>query len=213
MTGRSARLEAIKPRLHNAFCAAGNRPSAAVFPPFAWEPMRGWDGVIVAGFAAAFAVGGCVAALAQERPQPASACAGEVVARAATSHVSDGRSFVLADGREVRLAAIEVPPLAPESGAAPDGTAARDGLAALLAGVEIVLKQAEPQKTDRYGRIVAYAFVSRDGSERLVQADLLAAGLARVAPRAGGRACAMELLSREHARSPRQAWPLGRFVL
>ena len=161
--------------------------------------MRGWDGVIVAGFAAAFAVGGCVAALAQERPQPASACAGEVVARAATSHVSDGRSFVLADGREVRLAAIEVPPLAPESGAAPDGTAARDGLAALLAGVEIVLKQAEPQKTDRYGRIVAYAFVSRDGSERLVQADLLAAGLARVAPRAGGRACAMELLSREHA--------------
>ena len=161
--------------------------------------MRGWDGVIAAGFAAAFALGGCVGAVAQERPQPASACAGEVVARGAVSRVSNGRSFVLADGREVRLAAIEVPPLAPESEAAPDGAAAKDGLAALLAGAEIVLKQAEPQKTDRYGRIVAYAFITRGGSAHLVQADLLAAGLARVAPWAGSRTCAMELLSREHA--------------
>jgi hypothetical protein len=62
-----------------------------------------------------------------------------------------------------------------------------------------MLKQAEPQKTDRYGRIVAYAVVARDGVEHSVQADLLAAGLARVAPRAGSRACAMELLSREAA--------------
>ncbi len=99
------------------------------------------------------------------------------MARVTASRVSDGRTFVLADGREVRLAAIEVPPLSQESGAAPNSAAARDGLAALLAGAEIVLKQAEPQKTDRYGRIVAYAFVTRDGSERLVQGDLLAKGL------------------------------------
>jgi endonuclease YncB( thermonuclease family) len=161
--------------------------------------MRGWDGVIAAAFAAAFAVGGGTGAAAQERPQPASACAGEIVARGAAGRVGDGRSFVLEDGREVRLAAIEVPPLSPKSGAAPGGAAARDGLATLLAGAEIVLKQAEAQKTDRYGRIVAYAFVTRDGSERSVQGDLLAAGFARVAPRAGSRACAMELLNREHA--------------
>ena len=162
--------------------------------------MGGWrDGVIVAALAAAVAVGGSFGAAAEEQPQPASACGGEIIARGTASRVSDGRTFVLDDGREVRLAAIEVPPLSEESGAAPNSAAARDGLAALLAGAEIVLKQAEPQQTDRYGRIVAYAFVTRDGSERLVQGDLLAAGFARVAPRAGSRACAMELLSRESA--------------
>jgi len=106
---------------------------------------------------------------------------------------------VLDDGREVRLAAIEVPPLPPlkEAGAAPGGDAARDGLAALLTGAEIVLKQAEQQKTDRYGRVTAYAFVNRDGAERLVQAEVIGAGFARVSPRAGGRACAAELLKFE----------------
>jgi len=160
--------------------------------------MRGWDGVIVAALAAAFAVGGgSLVAVAQERPQPAPVCGGETLARGTAGRIADGRTFVLDDGREVRLSGIEVPPLAEGSGAAPGGAAARDGLAALLAGAEIVLRAAEPQQTDRYGRIAAYVFVTRDGGERLVQADLLAAGLARVAPRAGSRACAMELLSRE----------------
>ncbi len=136
---------------------------------------------------------------AEQRPQPASACAGEIVTHGTASHISDGRSFVLDDGREVRLAAIDVPRLSKDSGASDGGAAARDGLATLLAGAEIVLKQAEPQKTDRYGRIVAYAFVTRDGSERLIQGDLLAAGFARATPRSSSRACALELLSREDA--------------
>ncbi len=61
-----------------------------------------------------------------------------------------------------------------------------------------MLKQAEPQKTDRYGRVVAYAFTVRDGTEHSVQADLVAAGRARVAVKAGSRACAVELLSGEN---------------
>jgi endonuclease YncB( thermonuclease family) len=158
-----------------------------------------WDGVLVATLAAAFAGGGGGGAGAQERPQPAVACGGEIIARGSASRFVDGRTFVLDDGREVRLAAIEVPPLSGEAGAAPGSAAARDGLAALLAGAEVVLKQAEPQKTDRYGRVLAYAFAARDGVERSVQADLVAAGLARVAARAGSRPCADELLSRESA--------------
>jgi endonuclease YncB( thermonuclease family) len=162
--------------------------------------MGGWrDRVIVAALAAAVAVGEGFDAVAEQQSQPSSACGSDIMARVTASRVSDGRTFVLADGREVRLAAIEVPPLSQESGAAPNSAAARDGLAALLAGAETVLKQAEPQQTDRYGRIVAYAFVTRDGSERLVQGDLLARGFARVAPRAGSHACTMELLSRESA--------------
>jgi hypothetical protein len=64
--------------------------------------------------------------------------------------VIDGRTFILDDGREVHLAAIEVPPLSSAAGTEPQGSAERDALAALLAGGEVVLRQAEPQKTDRY---------------------------------------------------------------
>jgi endonuclease YncB( thermonuclease family) len=187
----------------NWFFAGVGRRSTAVFRPLAWQPMGGCrDGVIVAAVAAAIASGGHFSAAAQERPQQPMVCGGETLARGTASRVADGRTFVLEDGREVRLAAIEVPPLAPDSAGGPGGAAAKDGLAALLAGSEIVLRAAEPIKTDRYGRIVAYAFVNRtgiegNGGERLVQGELLAAGLARVAPRVGSRACATELLNRE----------------
>ena len=40
-------------------------------------------------------------------------CGGDEIARGSASRVLDGRTFLLDDGREVRLAAIEVPTLAP----------------------------------------------------------------------------------------------------
>jgi endonuclease YncB( thermonuclease family) len=142
----------------------------------------------------------CSGAKAQERPQAPFACSGETIAQGSVSRVTDGHTFVLDDGREVRLAAIEVPPLPlpQESNPAPGGAAAKDALAALLSSDQVTIKQAEPQKTDRYGRLVAYAFAARDGVEHSVQADLVAAGFARVAARVGSRACAAELLSREN---------------
>jgi len=74
--------------------------------------MRGWDGVFAAAFAAGFAMTcGCFGATAQEQPRSASACNGDTIAHGSASRIIDGRSFVLDDGREVRLAAIEVPPL------------------------------------------------------------------------------------------------------
>ncbi|MGO9573527.1 MAG: thermonuclease family protein, partial [Terriglobales bacterium] len=153
--------------------------------------MIGWrDGTLAVCFAAGCAaIGGSFCATARERPQPAMACGGEVFARGTASRVIDGRTFVLNDGREVRLAAIEVPalPLPQESGAAVAGAAARDALASLLAGTEVVLRQTELQKTDRYGRVVGFASTVRDGVERSVQGNLIAAGLARVAIAAAPR--------------------------
>ncbi len=178
--------------------------------------MRGrWDGVLAAGIAAGFTVmRACFGAMAQERPPATFACGGEIIGRGGASRILDGRTFVLADGREVRLAAIEVPPLPlpQESGAAPGGEAAKDALTALPSGAEIVLKQAEPQQTDRYGRVVAYAFTVRDGTEHSVQADPVAAGRARggQSRQAGLRRGAFE--PRKH-RTPGQAWPLGQPVL
>ncbi len=162
--------------------------------------IGGRDGVLAAALAAQFAIlCGCLCAGAQSEPERATSCGGDEIARGTARRVIDGRTFVLDDGREVRLAAIEVPPLpAPqETDAAPGGMAAKDGLAALLAGAEIVLRRAEIP-TDRYGRIVAYAATPRDGG-RSVEADLIAAGLARVGTRVGNRACATELLGRENA--------------
>jgi len=127
-------------------------------------------------------------------------CGGEVVARASAGRVIDGRTFVLEDGREVRLAAIEEPPLAPpqQAGAAPGGAAAKDALAALVTGAEVVLRRAEVP-SDRYGRLLAYAASVRDGLERPAQAELVVGGFARVAAHVGSRDCAMELLARERA--------------
>jgi len=162
--------------------------------------MNGWDGVAAALPGAGLAeFSGCLGAAAQERTRADSACAGETLARGKAGQVIDGRTFVLNDGREIRLAAIEVGPLAPadDARAARGGAAAKDALARLLAGADVVLRQAEAQKTDRYGRLVVYAFVARDGAEHPVQPDLIAAGFARVAARAGSRDCALELLNRE----------------
>jgi endonuclease YncB( thermonuclease family) len=143
---------------------------------------------------------GTFAAAAEERPSQAIACGGAIIARGSAVRALDGRSFVLADGREIRLAGIEVPPL-PLPGrpdpAAGGGEASRRELAAKLAAGEIVLRQADAQPTDRYGRLVGYGFRTAPGAEILLQSELVGAGLARVAARAGDRACAAELLSRE----------------
>jgi endonuclease YncB( thermonuclease family) len=150
---------------------------------------------LAAGVAAACGFG----ASAQQQPRAAAGCDGETLAEGTAGRILDGRTFALEDGREIRLASIEVPPLPEpqEKDPAPGGAVARDALAALLSGAQIALKQAEPQKTDRYGRLVAYAVAKRDGVDHAVQADLVAAGHARVAARVGSRACAMELLRHE----------------
>jgi endonuclease YncB( thermonuclease family) len=139
--------------------------------------------------------------MAQQRAQPALPCGGEIIARGTASRFIDGRTFALEDGREVRLAAIEVPafPLPQTAGEVPSGAGTKEALTTLLAGAEVILRQGESQKTDRYGRIVAYAYTAPGGAERLVQADLIAAGLARVAASVGSRSCAAELLARESA--------------
>ena len=157
--------------------------------------MRRWrDGV----FAAAFTVGlatacGCPPAAAQQPAAPP--CGGVDIARGTAFRVTDGGSFTLDDGREVRLAAVEVPP--PGTSAA-GGAEARATLDALIGGDAVVLRKAE-FAADRYGRLFAYVYAVRDGEEIFAQGELLASGFARVGDRVGSRACATYLLGRESA--------------
>ena len=126
--------------------------------------------------------------------RPASVPAGQVAA------VIDGRTFTLENGREVRLSAIEVPPLPPAAEPGRDGKAglaAKTALEALIAGREVILKR-QGAESDRYGRISAHAFVPGDGAERSVERELIAQGHARVAARAKS-GCAPGLLAAEKA--------------
>jgi endonuclease YncB( thermonuclease family) len=127
-------------------------------------------------------------------------CGADEIAPARVGRVVDGRDFVLSDGREVHLAAIEVPlpPVAKEANAAPGGAAAEKALTRLVAGAHVVLHKTQ-STLDRYGRIVAYAETLQANARRSVEAEMVSAGFARVADDVGNQACAAELLRRENA--------------
>ena len=124
-----------------------------------------------------------LAAKAEDRP----ACISATLGMFETGGVVDARTFKLRDGREVLLAGIEVPSAR---------ASAKASLERLLAAGAVVLKQAE-SAGDRYGRLIVQAYVPRDGAERWIQADLLAAGDAQVGIRAGDAACTKALRAAE----------------
>ena len=102
---------------------------------------------------------------------------------------------MLDDGREVRLAAIEV-----AAANEPGGAAAKAALEALTAGRRIELRATGDKpapETDRYGRLFGHVYVTNDNAERWAEAELIALGHARVAARVGESACANALLARE----------------
>jgi endonuclease YncB( thermonuclease family) len=133
-----------------------------------------------------------LAAAQGDAMRAASQCRPPTVATGLVSRVLDGRTFVLDDGREVRLAGIEVP----ADGAV--GAPARRQLEQLLANATVVLKALGPER-DRYGRVAVQVFVAERDNERWVQPELVAAGHARVSARVGDRACAAALLLHEQA--------------
>src|SRR5215210_3294378 len=79
--------------------------------------------------------------------------------------ILDGRSFLLEDGREVRLAGIEVPRLsvsAGDSAGQPAVNSGRTALERLLASAQLSLKRLGSE-SDRYGRLLAQVFVEGHG--------------------------------------------------
>lgn len=126
------------------------------------------------------------------------ACRFEVAGTGKVRAITDGRSFILEDGREIRLAAIEVP-LAPAAESGPRaeaGLAARAALESMLASQSVELRQ-NAAGADRYGRTLAMVYVMRDGAQQSAAHEMLARGFARVAAHVGDRPCAEELLAQE----------------
>lgn len=120
----------------------------------------------------------------------------------AVAGIVDGETLRLDDGVEVRL----IGALAPRAGDAgadesvaqvwPPEIAARDALAALVAGQSVALAFAG-RRADRYGRVLAHVFISRDGTDVWVQGWLVEEGLARAYSLPESDACLGALLERE----------------
>jgi hypothetical protein len=124
---------------------------------------------------------GVVALLALAWPARAEDACKFVDIGTATVRAVNEAGIALEDGRTLRLAAI-------------------DGRADLPAGTGLTLKRlATVPETDRYGRLQAQAFVSDNGTERWLQADLVGRGLALVSARVGDPACAKLLLAKEQS--------------
>jgi endonuclease YncB( thermonuclease family) len=106
--------------------------------------------------------------------------------------IVDGDTLRLADGTLVRLAAVEAPgDPAPAVGDRAPAEAAASFLGDAALGRPVVLS---PLAKDRYGRLRADVHLA-DG--RWLQAELVAAGLARVRPGFGESGCARLLLAIE----------------
>jgi endonuclease YncB( thermonuclease family) len=121
------------------------------------------------------------------------------VASVRVAAIRDGRTLVLDDGRELRLAGIEV------------SEESKTTLQALAEGRTLQIKSIGADH-DRYGRLVGFAFLEADAPS--LQASLLAQGAARVSARVGDAACAQALLAIERdARQSRHGlWADARFA-
>ncbi|MBV8926724.1 MAG: thermonuclease family protein [Bradyrhizobium sp.] len=113
--------------------------------------------------------------------------------------VTGGRSFRLADGREIKLAGIE--PVA----SAADPTSRIAALSAIVKGRDVTLR-GEDDSPDRYGRQTAFVFLA--GGDKPVQDLLLEAGAALVSSEVTEKGCAAALLAAENEarREQKGAW-------
>ncbi|QOZ38508.1 thermonuclease family protein [Bradyrhizobium sp. CCBAU 53421] len=114
----------------------------------------------------------------------AGGCDFEVQGEGRVAAVVDARSLRLDDGREVRLAGIEVA----------DRAKATAMLSALLVGREVTLR-GQDDTPDRYGRQPAYAFL--EGGEKPVQSELLRQGFALASSETADKDCAAALMAAE----------------
>ena len=92
------------------------------------------------------------------------------------THIIDGDTVILKDGRHIRLIGINTPEIGRNGKASePGADAARKHLHSLLQGHQQIFLKFDTQQIDRYKRTLAHLFLP-DGKN--IQASLLAEGLA-----------------------------------
>ncbi len=146
-------------------------------------------------------------------PAATAECNGEDGGSSLVSEIRGGDTLVLQDGRSIRIAGV----LIPRRGSDTDVTgqaraAAEKAISELLVG-QVVELRLDARQRDRYGRVLAQLFVTKDGQRIWVQERLIAAGHGRVISSRDNRRCIQELLALEKsARDARQGqWGTGLF--
>ena len=124
-------------------------------------------------------------AFAQKTPDKTPVCTPRDAITAAVKSVIDGRTLMLNDGREVRLAAI-----------GGIESTAQAALSARVTGRDIIFSPLVPVR-DRYGRLNMRAFLADSDTPQSVEAALVAQGVALAAPRGDDDGCMMMLRNAE----------------
>lgn len=142
-------------------------------------------------------------------------CKGDDGGSSLVSEIRGGDTIILQDGRSVRLAGVLLPKRA---GAGDVATQAREAaekaIADLVAGQTVELRL-DARRRDRYGRLLAQLFITKDGQRLWLQEQLVAAGLVQVMSSRENRVCVPELLGAERtARETGQGqWRTGLFSI
>ncbi len=138
---------------------------------------------------------------AQDNARANSGCSGEIIGAGTLAHGVDGRTFVLSDGREIRLAAIETPllPGPLDKDPSPERCRRQGGPRGSAVRRRKGHPQASRSATRRTGTAGWWLMCMRRAMGSIIRSrpNWSAAGYARVADRVGSRACAIELLRRE----------------
>jgi endonuclease YncB( thermonuclease family) len=152
------------------------------------DPMRARALRLARAFAAVALLAGASRA--------AAGCAGVNEERVRVSAVTERGEIGLADGRQARLAGLDIPD--PGRGDPANAAQARAWLTSHLVGREIGLRELAA-RPDRWGRVLADIFTddARLSSPNSLSLGLLAAGLARVRPEVETRDCLTERLAAE----------------
>jgi endonuclease YncB( thermonuclease family) len=124
--------------------------------------------------------------------------------------VIDGETVALDNGDIVRLAGVLAPrplPGADPGADWPAASAARAALESMVTGQKLFLASPS-RKPDRYGRLVAHAFIGEAERRRWVEAELARMGYVRVSPPGASRECVAGLLAaeREARKARRGLW-------
>lgn len=137
---------------------------------------------------------------AVEQHDAANACQLEAGPSRAVTRVIDGESLALDDGSEVKLLGLLAPRALDTATTVAIWPPERDAVAtlsALVLGRSIELAFANKPRNDRYGRLLAHAFVDRDGARTWVQGHMVSLGHGRAHALADNAACLDALLAHE----------------
>lgn len=111
-------------------------------------------------------------------PAPSAVVEGTTMERGVVSKVIDGDTIDLSDGRKLRYIGIDTPETVdPYRGTQCFGKQASEHNKELVLGKEVRLEK-DVSETDKYGRLLRYVYVEKEGKEVMVNEQLVFDGFA-----------------------------------